>query len=264
MNKKCKDTLKITPPPQKKRKIEELCLGGKPHCKSHEMTLLASKKRNTLPNGTVPFYVTFCALSASWSRVAAVSWWRRGAAVVRQQYFNGSKDLWMVCHRGETTWANPQTIVASIWMETVTQVLISLHLNLCCTPSVYRSRRPLESPLAKMWHVYQCLFLHTVTHRHINTDAHANTNTQCLCVSLSSQIREHDIIFLVCLCTCAHVLSYTNTHTCMCVSPWACTHLSTHCVCSQNANVVSVLMTFSSLLMPDVFFLNIELISWVV
>lgn len=50
----------------------------------------------------------------------------------------------------------------------------------------------LEPPLAKMWHVYQRHSLHTVTCRHINTDAHANTNTNthCLCVSLSGQIRK--------------------------------------------------------------------------
>lgn len=50
----------------------------------------------------------------------------------------------------------------------------------------------LEPPLAKMWHVYQRHSLHTVTRRHINTDAHANTNTNthCLCVSLSGQIRK--------------------------------------------------------------------------
>lgn len=105
--------------------------------------LLASKKRSTLPNGTLPFYVTFCALSASWSCIAAVSWWRRGAAVVRQQYFNSSADSWMVCHLGGAIWADPKTVVTSIWRERVTQVLISLHLNLWSTPSVYRSRRPL-------------------------------------------------------------------------------------------------------------------------
>lgn len=186
------------------------------------------------------------------AHIAAVSSWRRWAAVVRQQYFNGSTDLWMVCHRGKTTWANPKTIVASIWMEAVTQVLISLRLNLCSTPSVYRSRRPLESPLAKMWHVYQCLSAHTVTRRHINTDAHANTNTRCLCVSLSGQIRKHDIIFLVCLCTCA--CTYTHVH----ASARVCS--SCMCVSSQNANVISVLMTFSSLLMPGVF-INTMLIS---
>lgn len=149
------------------------------------------------------------------AHVAAVSLWRRRAAVVRQRYFNGFTDLWMVCHRGKTTWANPRTIVASIWMEAVTQVLISLHLNLCSTPSVYRSLRPLESALAKMWHVYQCLSAYTVTRRHINTDAHANTNTRCLCVSLSGQIRKHDIIFLVSVWPCMHVHSMHSV--CVCV-----------------------------------------------
>lgn len=159
----------------------------------------------------------------------------------------------MVCHRGETTWANPKTIVASIWMETVTQVHISLHLNLCGAPSVYRSRRLLESPLAKMWHVYQRLSLHTATCRRINTDAHANTNTHCLCVSLSSQIRKHDIIF-----SGSSVYLCTHTHTP--VPVFVHTHVSAHCVCTQNANVLSVLMTFSSLLMPDGF-INTQLIS---
>lgn len=221
------------------------------------MTLLASKKRSTLPNGTLPFYVTFCALSASWSRIAAVSWWRRGAAVVRQQYFNGSADSWMVCHLGETTWADPRTAVASIWREPVTQVLISLHLNLWSTPSVYRSRRPLESPLARMRRVYQCLALHTVTRRHINTGAHANSNTHCLCVSLSSQIRKHDIIFSVCLCTCARTHTRAQMHFRQGVRAPMCPHIV--CVV-KTANVISVLMTFSPLLMPNVF-MNSELIS---
>lgn len=42
------------------------------------------------------------------AHIAAVSSWRRGAAVVRQQYFNGSTDLWMVCHRGENDLGQPQ------------------------------------------------------------------------------------------------------------------------------------------------------------
>lgn len=96
--------------------------------------------------------------------------------------------------------------------EPVTQVLISLHLNLWSTPSVYRSRRPLESPLARIRRVYQCLALHTVTRRHINTGAHENSNTHCLCVSLSSQIRKHDIIFSVCLCTCARTHTRAQMH----------------------------------------------------
>lgn len=184
-------------------KNKELYLGGKPP--PSLMRWLSSPLRGgaLCQMAQCPFMLLSVLYLHHEAVFAAVSWWRRGAAAVRQQYFNGSTDLWMVRHRGETTWANPKTIVASIWMEAVTQVLISLHLNLCSTPSVYRSRRPLESPLAKMWHVYQRLSPHTVTRRHINTDAHANTNTHCLCVSLSGQIRKHDIIFLVCLCTCA-------------------------------------------------------------
>lgn len=213
-NKKCIDSLSFT-------KNAELCLGGKPP-PSLMRWLCSPGRRGALCQMA---QCHFMLLSPLYLRheaaLAAVSWWRQGAAAVRRRYFNGLTDLWMVCHRGEMTWANPRTIVASIWLKAVTQVLIPLHLNLCSTPSVYRSRRPLGSPLAKMWRVYQCLFLHTAACRHINTDAHANTNTHCLCVPLSSQIRKHDIIFSVCLCTCAH----THTHTRICVCALMCPHI---------------------------------------
>lgn len=57
-NKKCIDSLSLT----KKRGAVS---GRETPSESHEMTLLAWKKRSTLPNGTVPFYVTFSAISAS-------------------------------------------------------------------------------------------------------------------------------------------------------------------------------------------------------
>lgn len=110
-------------------------------------------------------------------------------------------------------------------------------------------QRPLESPLARMWRVYRRLSL-----RHINTQAHANSDTHSLFVSLSSQIRKHDIIFLSCVSVC------TRTGRNAFHSACARIHVSTRSVCGQIANVISVLMTFSSLLMPDVF-MNTELIS---
>lgn len=124
---------------------------------------------------------------------------------------------------GETIWADPKTVVTSIWRELVTQVLISLHLNLWSTPSVYRSRHPLESPLARMWRVYQCLALHTETRGRINTGAHANSITHCLRVSLSSQIRKHDIIFLVSVYLCMH--KHAQMHFSRCVHAPRCPHV---------------------------------------
>lgn len=72
------DTLNFT-------KMRSCVLEGNPRRVSWDDA--SSKTRNTLPNGTLPFYVTFCASSASWSHDAVVSWWRWEAAAVRQQYF---------------------------------------------------------------------------------------------------------------------------------------------------------------------------------
>lgn len=58
--------------------------------------------------------------------------------------------------------------------------------------------------------------------------------------------------FFVCMSVylCTHTCTHVRLHQCVSM----CTHWSRHGVCSQNANVVSVLMTFSSLLMPDAFY----------
>lgn len=105
------------------------------------------------------------------------------------------------------------------------------------------------APFARIWRVYRRLSL-----RHINTQAHANSDTHSLCVSLSSQIRKHDIIVL----SCVSVRTHTGRNAFH--SECARIHVSTRSVCGQNANVISVLMTFSSLLMSNVF-MNTELIS---
>lgn len=158
---------------------------------------------------------------------------------------------------GETIWADPKTVVTSIWRELVTQVLISLHLNLWSTPSVYRSRHPLESPLARMWRVYQRLALHTETRGRINTGAHANSITHCLRVSLSSQIRKHDIIFLVSVYLCMH--KHAQMHFSRCVHAPRCPHV----VCDVKT-LMSSLSWWPFLLCwcPVIFFfMNVGLIS---
>lgn len=53
-------------------------------------------REGTQPNGTMPFYVTFCALSASQKKPNR-AWRREGAAVVRKQGCGGSVDLWTIC-----------------------------------------------------------------------------------------------------------------------------------------------------------------------
>lgn len=118
---------------------------------------------------------------------------------------------------GLATWPNPETPVsAPSGRKQPRRSSFPPHLNLCSTPSVYTSRHPFGSPLAKMWHVYQCL---PVQPHH--TDAHTNTNTHCLCVSLSGQIRKHDIIFLG-----VSVPPYRHMHFSMCV--WAGTMLMSY------------------------------------
>lgn len=146
-----------------------------------------------------PFYVTFSALSATQSRV---SWWRQEAAVVRQQYFNSSTDLWMVRHEGDLTWANPLKPPSGY-----EQSRRSSFLSICADLTVFT-----EAGTRLNHHLPRCgvfigVSLHTVVCQDINTDAHGNTNPHCLCVSLSGQIRKHDIIFLLCLCTSAHPLT---------------------------------------------------------
>lgn len=118
-------------------------------------------------------------------------------------------------------------------METVTQVLVSLRLNLCSPLSVYRNQARLNQHLPRCG-MFISVALHTVTRRHINTDAHANTNTNThfLCVSLSGQIRKHDIIFLVCLCTNACPLTRARLcpHTRVCATRM----LVPYCICLDD------------------------------
>lgn len=175
----------------KKKKPRSRVLEGNPLWVSWDHSVLL--RRGALCQmACCPFMLHSSLLSASWSLSAAVSWWRRAAAVVRQQYFNGSApDSSTVCRLGQTTWANTET-----WK----QVLISPRISICGALPVFAGaqQRPLESPLARMWRVYRRLSL-----RRINTRAHANSDTHSLCVSLSSQIRKHDIIFLSCVSVCA-------------------------------------------------------------
>lgn len=210
----CIDSLKFHQKKYKTKKPRSWVLEGNPLWVSWDHSLLL--RRGALCQmACCPFMLHSSLLSASWSLSAAVSWWKHAAAVVRQQYFNGSADSSMVCCLRQTTWANTET-----W-KPVTQVLISPHISICGVLPVFTGaqQHPLESPLARMWRVYRRLSL-----RHINTQARANSDTHSLFVSLSSQIRKHDIIFFV-LCVCVY------THGQKCISFWVCTHSCVHTFC---------------------------------
>lgn len=94
----------------------------------------------------------------------------------------------------------------------------------------------------------------------MHTHAYANINTHCQCVSLSGQIRKRDIIFFGGRLGGASVYLYAHRQSrrlCLCQSVYAC--VFAHYVCSLNANVISVLMTFSTFVDACVF---LQILGW--